>query len=119
MPASPLTEIFASLQFLIWPILNLLMVAAGVLLVKAEPRPHVIAFLVGSVIVTMLGFAQFMVFSPGIGLMHRQNWSPQDHQKFAWIMSGVTFVGHGLMVFGLLSFAIVHLRRTRQEKALD
>ena len=119
MSSSLLTEILPVLQFLIWPILSLFMVAAAVLLVKAEPRSHTIAFLIGAVIVFLQGVAQFMIFAPGFGLMHQQDWGANDHRNFAFLSSGVSFVGHGLMAFGLLSFAIVHLRRTRMEKVLD
>jgi hypothetical protein len=35
------------------------------------------------------------------------------------INGGISFVGQGLMAFGLFSFAVVHLRRSRQEKELE
>ena len=76
-------------------------------------------FLIGSVFVVLQGIAQFMIFAPGFGLMHQQDWSANDHGVFALVSSGISFVGHGLMAFGLLSFAIVHLRRTRMEKVME
>ena len=119
MSSNVLFGIFGNLPFLTGPILALFMVAAGVLLAKAEPRPHVFAFLTGAVIVALLGIAHFLIFSPWIGLMHRRDWGAWDHQRFAMINGGISFVGHGLMAFGLFSFAVVHLRRSRQEKCLE
>lgn len=101
--------VFLQLSGFLWPLLNFGLVFAAVLLFKAERRAHTLCLIIGFAILALTGvWARLYPM-----MLARSSTAPEDYTRFYAFQSAIGLIGEGLVLYGLLSFALIHYRRSK------
>jgi len=104
--------LFNQLTGFLWPILSGILVYASVLFYRADRRAHTVALVIGFSMQTLMGvwmqLGQF--FFP---FRFDQGDIEAYWMKALAIQTGVSLIGRGLVVYGLVTIALIQYRKSK------
>ena len=102
--------------------LSAFFVYVAILFLRSDPRAHTWCLLIGTVILALLGIAQFLLFSPPfdlVGKIFGDGTNGFSAQQYFQVTSAISVVARALTLYGLLVIALIQYRQSRAPKFED
>ncbi len=94
---------------IIWPLINLVLIAAAVLLFLADRRLHTICLIIGFSVHFLYGIWQLV----GPMLILNQEGGQEAWLSTLAISSGISIIAHAMIAYGLITVGLIQYRKSK------